>query len=86
MPELCRFYGIVIQMYYRDHPPPHFHAIYAGHKATIEIETLAFLDGELPARARGLVVEWAALHRAELREAFQRAAAMETPGKIAPLP
>jgi len=63
MPELCRFYGIVIQMYYRDHPPPHFHALYSGQKAAIDIETLAFIDGGLPARARGLVIEWAALHQ-----------------------
>ena len=86
MPELCRFYGIVIQMYYRDHPPPHFHALYAGQKATIDIETLALIEGALPARARALVVEWATLHQAELREAFRRASAMEAPAKIAPLP
>jgi hypothetical protein len=85
MPELSRFYGIVIQMYYGDHPPPHFHAIYAGRKATIDIETLAFIDGQLPERARGLVIEWATLHQDELREAFRRAAGMEIPGKIAPL-
>lgn len=85
MPELSRFYGIVIQMYYADHPPPHFHAIYAGHKAVIDIETLALIDGQLPARARGLVIEWATLHQEELREAFRRASAMEVPEKIAPL-
>ena len=86
MPELSRFYGIVVQMYYGDHPPPHFHAIYAGQKAVIDIESLAFIEGELPARARGLVIEWAALHQEELREAFRRAEAMETPAKIDPLP
>ena len=85
MPELSRFYGIVIQMYYRDHPPPHFHAMYAGEKATIDIETLAFIEGALPARARGLVIEWATLHQEELREAFRRASAMEAPVKIQPL-
>ena len=85
MPELCRFYGIVIQMYFRDHPPAHFHALYAGQRATIDIETLAFIEGALPARARGLVIEWAALHQEELRAAFRRAVAMEAPGKIAPL-
>jgi hypothetical protein len=85
MPELCRFYGIVIQMYYGDHPPPHFHAIYAGRKATVDIETLAFIEGKLPPRARGLVIEWATIHQDELREAFRRATAMEVPGKIAPL-
>jgi hypothetical protein len=85
MPELARFYGIVIQMYYADHPPPHFHAIYAGRKATVDIETLAFIEGQLPARARGLVIEWATLHQDELREAFRKASSMEAPGKIAPL-
>jgi hypothetical protein len=72
-------------MYYEDHPPPHFHAVYGGQKATIDIETLAFLKGTLPARAKGLVIEWATLHRDELLQAFQQAAAMETPGKIPPL-
>jgi hypothetical protein len=86
MPELSRFYGIVVQMYYGDHPPAHFHAIYAGQKAVIDIESLALIEGQLPARARGLVIEWAALHQDELREAFRRAEAMETPSQIAPLP
>ena len=86
MPELSRFYGIVVQMYYADHPPPHFHAIYAGQKAVIDIESLALIEGQLPARAKGLVIEWATIHQEELREAFRRAAAMETPAKIDPLP
>ena len=86
MPELSRFFGIVVQMYFGDHSPPHFHALYAGRMAIIDIETLAFMDGDLPARARGMVVEWATLHQEELREAFRRAEAMETPSKIAPLP
>ena len=70
MPELSRFYGIVIQMYFGDHPPPHFHAIYGGSKAVVDIETLALIDGQLPPRARGLVIEWATIHQDELREAF----------------
>ena len=85
MPEISRFYGIVIQIYYADHPPPHFHALYGGRGATIDIETLALIDGELPARARGLVIEWATLHQDELRNAFRLAAAMEAPPRIAPL-
>jgi hypothetical protein len=72
-------------MYYRDHPPPHFHALYAGEKATIDIETLAFIDGRLPARARGLVIEWAALHQDELRQAFRQVAVMMPPARIPPL-
>jgi hypothetical protein len=85
MPELSRFYGIVIQMYFGDHSPPHFHAIYGGRKATIDIETLAFIEGKLPQRARSLVIEWATLHQDELRTAFDKAQAMKVPGKIAPL-
>ena len=85
MPELSRFYGIVIQMYFGDHPPPHFHAIYGGNKAVVDIETLALIDGNLPPRARGLVIEWATIHQNELRQAFRRARAFEAPGRIAPL-
>ncbi len=85
MPELSRFYGIVIQMYYGDHPPPHFHALYADRKAIVDIESLAFIDGNLTARARGMVIEWATLHQDQLREAFRRAEAMEPPEKILPL-
>ena len=86
MPEISRFYGIVIRVYYGDHAPPHFHAQYAGKSVKIEIDSLAVIAGDLPARALGLVIEWASLHQAELREAFQRAANMERPDRIDPLP
>ena len=72
-------------MYYDDHPPPHFHATYSGHTAKIDIDALAIIEGKLPARALGLAIEWAAIHQAELREAFRRAANLEQPGKIDPL-
>lgn len=85
MPEVSRFYGIVIQIYYGDHSPPHFHALYAGEVAQIAIESLEVIDGSLPKRALGLVRDWASAHQPELREAFDRAAALEPPGKIAPL-
>lgn len=85
MPEISRFYGIVIQVYYGDHLPAHFHALYAGRVAQIDIETLRVIDGCLPKRALGLVFDWASAHQAELREAFERAAALQVPGKIAPL-
>jgi hypothetical protein len=62
MPEISRFYGIVIQIYYGDHFPPHFHVSYAGQTAMFDIETLALIEGSLPARARGLVTERATLH------------------------
>ena len=66
MPTLSIFFGIVIRMYYDDHPPPHFHAIYGAHEAKIGIETLELIEGKLPRRALGLVLDWAELHRQEL--------------------
>lgn len=85
MPELCRFYGIAIRMYFDDHAPPHFHALYGGDEALVGIESLAVLHGSLPPRARGLMVEWASLRQGKLREAWERAANLEHPGTIAPL-
>lgn len=86
MPELSRFYGIVIKMYFGDHDPPHFHAEYAEDRAVINIETLAVLGGRLPPRALGLVAEWSAMHQGELRQAWQKAKNLEPAGKIDPLP
>ena len=85
MPELCRFYGIVIRMYFNDHVPAHFHAEYSGDEAVISIEAPSVLGGHLPPRAQGLVMEWALLRRLDLREAWQKAQRLESPGKIAPL-
>jgi hypothetical protein len=62
MPELSRFFGLVILMFYHDHPPPHFHVRYGGQRAIVDIRTLAVLQGRLSPRALGLVTEWAALH------------------------
>jgi hypothetical protein len=85
MPEISRFYGIVIQMYFGDHPPPHFHALYAGSRAVINIQNLSLIEGHLPPRALGLVIEWASLHQAELISAFTQAQQMQRPPKIEPL-
>ena len=85
MPELSRFYGITIQMYFDDHQPPHFHATYSGDEAVFEIDSLEILQGRLPIRAHALVIEWAALHQMELQRAWNRAKHLEAPGKIAPL-
>ena len=73
MPRLSEFFGIIIAMYYSDHWPPHFHARYGEHEATIRVDTLEILEGSLPIRAFGLVLEWAALHRDELRADWDRA-------------
>ena len=86
MPELCRFYGIVIRMYFADHPPPHFHALYAGQMVKIEIGTLRIITGRLPPRALGLVMEWAAAHRADLERAWRQATAPGPIDPIEPLP
>lgn len=86
MPEISRFYGIAIFIYFREHDPPHFHAVYGEHEAVIDISTLGVRAGSLPARSMGLVVEWASLHRRELRRAWSRACNHQAPNKIAPLP
>jgi len=86
MPEVSRFYGIVIKIYFGDHVPPHFHAEYAEFEARIAIDSLAVISGDLPARAMGLVIEWATLHKADLQFQWQRAIALEPLGKIDPLP
>ncbi len=57
MPEISRFYGIVIKMYFDDHHPPHFHAEYGESQALVQIETLAVIAGYLPPRAMGLMTE-----------------------------
>lgn len=66
MPEISRFLGIVILMYFDEHNPPHFHILYNEHRATMDIRTLNVSVGSLPARVRGLAEEWAELHQAEL--------------------
>jgi hypothetical protein len=86
MPRISSFYGIAITMYWRDHPPPHFHAGYGEHDAQIEIETLEVIEGELPGRALRLIREWAAEHRSELEANWERARAQEPLEKIEPLP
>ncbi len=57
MPTISSFYGILIQMFWRDHAPPHFHALYAEHEPQIDIRTLEVLEGGLPKRALALVLE-----------------------------
>ena len=86
MPEVSRFYGIIIKLFYDDHNPPHLHAEYGEHEVLVNINTLAVLSGSLPARALGLVTEWASLHQPELRAAWEQASRLQPPGKIQPLP
>lgn len=85
MPELSRFYGIVIKMFFDEHPPPHFHAEYGDQKVVVDLNTLAVIAGKLSPRAMGLVIEWATLHQAELRNNWNRARNTQSLNKIAPL-
>ena len=86
MPTISRFYGILIQMYFADHAPPHFHALYAEFEALIAIHTFEVIRGELPSRAMALVLEWAQQHRAELTEDWELCVQNQLPAKIRPLP
>jgi hypothetical protein len=85
VPKLSEFFGIEIRMYWTDHGPPHFHAVYAGQEAQISIELLTVIEGRLPPRVLGLVLEWAMLHQQELREAWRKVSDREPPGRIEPL-
>jgi hypothetical protein len=70
MPEISRFLGIIIRMYFEavEHDPPHFHAYYGEYEAVFAIDSLEVIKGWVPARIRGLVVEWAEIHRKELQK------------------
>ena len=85
MPEISRFYGIIIAIYYSEHAPPHFHARYGSNEASFRIQDLGLLHGSLPPRALGLVVEWAEMHRTELSENWELASARKPLKPIAPL-
>lgn len=85
MPEICRFFGMVMAIYYKDHAPPHFHVKYNEFRASIAIETLEVLEGNLPRKAYQLVLEWASEHRGELKTNWDRAMRAEPLEHIAPL-
>jgi len=85
MPTISMFFGIIIRMFFDDHIPPHFHAEYGEYKAKISIDTLEILDGSLPNRSLGLVLEWAAIHRKELRADWNLCVNKQQPQRILPL-
>ncbi|NPV02922.1 MAG: DUF4160 domain-containing protein [Brevinematales bacterium] len=84
MPEICRFLGIAIYIYYRDHSPPHFHAVYNQYEIKIELET-GIIEGTFPRHALKAVLEWYELHRDELHEDWELATARSPLKKITPL-
>ncbi len=71
MPEIARFYGIIIKLYFADHPPPHFHAIYGEYIGMFNIETLEMIEGDIPPRALKLIKEWAQIYQTELLTMWQ---------------
>ncbi len=85
MPEICRFFGIIVRMYFDDHPPPHFHAFYGEYQVVIDIRTLTVIGGKLPPRALGLVVEWASQHQEGLFDLWNRATHYQPLYKLPPL-
>ena len=85
MPEISRFFGIVIRMFRDEHPPPHFHATYGGVSASISIDSATVIAGRLPPRIVGFVAEWATIHRAELRQNWKLVMAGQPLKPIAPL-
>lgn len=85
MPQISFFLGIVIRMFYRDHNPPHFHAVYAEYEGLIDINKLELIGGSLPPRVLGLVIEWTALHQKELLDNWNKARLQQPLLQIAPL-
>lgn len=85
MPQISRFFGIIIMMYYDDHNPPHFHARYGGQECLIRIDNFQVLEGNLSSRALKMVLEWAEIHQLELIDNWERARLLQTLDNIDPL-
>ena len=68
MPEIARFYGIVIKLFFADHPPPHFHAVYGEYVGLFSIDTLEMIEGDLPKVAKKLVLDWAKINQSSLQK------------------
>ena len=85
MPEISRFFGIVVSMYYHDHPPPHFHVRYGSQKALVSIEDLTVLKGRISPRVRDLVTQWATAHKMELEQNWERSERNALLARIEPL-
>ncbi len=85
MPEISRFFGIIVTVNYADHLPPHFHARYGEQRALVGLESLALIRGQLSPRALGMITEWAAMHREALADNWSLARHQAPLKKIAPL-
>jgi len=85
VPEISRFFGIIVAIFYEDHPPAHFHVRYGSQQAIVAIDTLQVIEGRLSPRVSGLVLEWAMIHRLELVRAWEQARRREPIDPIDPL-
>lgn len=85
MPTISMFYGILIQMFWDEHAPPHFHATYGEFKATVNIRSLSIGEGSLPRRATQLVLDWTELNQAALLEDWDLCQTKQQPKPITPL-
>ncbi len=80
MPEIARFYGLVIKMFFSDHNPPHFHAVYGEKVGLFDIQSLDMIEGDLPNRAVNLVREWAEIYQNELINIWNTQKFVKLPG------
>lgn len=85
MPEISRFFGIVIHMYFDEHPPPHIHATYAGETFVVDVNSCRVTEGSAPARIAAMVSKWVSLHKPELLENWSRLAKKLSAQKVDPL-
>lgn len=85
MPEISRFLGIIIKMHWNEHNPPHFHAEYNQYNATVDINSLKVIEGRLPGKVLGIVIEWAEIHQVELLDNWNSMRTKPTYKKIPPL-
>lgn len=83
MPEIARFYGIIIKMFFKpkEHEPSHIHALYGEHIGIFNIETLKMTEGDLPTKAQELVTEWLKQNQKELLKMWET----QTISKLPPL-
>ena len=85
MPEISRFYGIIVQMFYNEHVPPHFHATYGEFKVQISLKDLNVIEGKFPRKGLNLLLDWAELHKIELLELWELAKEEKPLFKIPPI-
>jgi len=85
VPTISVFYGIVIQMFWNEHAPPHFHALYGDDEVLVDLRDFSVMRGDLPRRAMTLVLEWATAHRDELVEDWDLCRRLQHPKPIDPL-